>query len=97
MFHSIVDLLTCVCVCVHTYVQFWHISPVDELLARMENDSLLVVKRVCSLLAETVSPSQSVSEQLERCVAVVGTNRLASWRFYQVAVSGMACKNVGKA
>ena len=69
----------------------------DELLARLEIDSPLVVKRVCSVLAEIVSPRQSESEQLERCVAVVGTNHLASWRLYQVAVAGMPCKNVGNA
>ena len=63
----------------------------------MESDSPLVVKKVCSLLAETLSPSHSESEQLERCVAMVGTNRLASWRFYRVAVAGMACKDIGKA
>lgn len=62
----------------------------------MESDSPLVVKRVCSLLVETVSPSQPQSEQLERCVALVGTNRLASWRFYQVSVAGMSCRHVGK-
>ena len=82
-------------VCGH--VQFWNICPVDELLARMESDPPLVVKRVCSLLAETVSPNQSETDQLQRCMAMVGTNRFASWHFYQAAVAGMACKNAGKA
>ena len=64
--------------------QFWHVTPVEHLLARLELDSACIVKRVTSLLLNSYMPLERDSgEQLRRCVTLIQDNPTAARRFYQ--------------
>ena len=76
------------------YLQFGSICPLGQLLSRMD-DSPRVVKRVCALLTDAFRPSQDSSEQLDRCVELLGFSRLAARQFYQYAATNMPRTDIG--
>ncbi|XP_064397126.1 condensin-2 complex subunit G2-like isoform X2 [Halichondria panicea] len=78
-------------------IKFWHICPLEHLLARVEMDSVAVVKRIVSLLVDSFQPGNvSPSQQIERCVSLVRTNPGAARRFYQLAVVHLTPTEVTK-
>lgn len=76
-------------------IKFWSVCPVEHLLARMELDSVPVVKRIAALLMESFQPSEaSRMKQLENCVALIEANPNAARRFYHLAVGHLSLESI---
>ena len=66
--------------------QFWQISPIEHLLARITCDTSCVVRRIVSLLVSSYLPTEKTnSERLQRCVSLIEDNPSAARRFYHEA------------
>ncbi|XP_077993869.1 condensin-2 complex subunit G2-like [Glandiceps talaboti] len=71
-------------------MKFWHIVPMEWLLARMELDSPSVVRRLVKLVFNSFMPiDKDGAVQVNRCVSLLQLNHLAARRFYQYAHKNM--------
>ncbi|XP_076333543.1 condensin-2 complex subunit G2-like [Tachypleus tridentatus] len=65
-------------------IKFWHVVPVDYILASMETSSLSVARRLVKLVQYSFLPENRPGlVQLERCVTLIESNRNASRVFFQ--------------
>ncbi|XP_070535793.1 condensin-2 complex subunit G2-like [Ptychodera flava] len=71
-------------------IKFWHIVPMEWLLARMELDSPSIVRRLVLLVFNSFMPSdREGTVQVSRCISLLQMNQLAARRFYQYAHKDM--------
>ena len=78
-------------------LQFWKVSSMEHLLARLAVDSQPVSKRIVNLLFNSFFPvNQSVEVWCERCVTLIQMNPKAARTFYQYAHIYTAPTNIGE-
>ena len=72
------------------YFQFWHIVPMEQFLAQLEEGSELVARKIVDLLFDTYMPlDKPLEDQLFRCITLLQQNSVAARRFYRHAVKHM--------
>ncbi|XP_033625419.1 condensin-2 complex subunit G2-like [Asterias rubens] len=78
-------------------IKYWHIVPMENLLAQLVQDSTPVARRLVSLLFNSLQPSAKTGEvQIERCIALIQTNPAAARVFYQYAPRHMSVTTAGE-
>ena len=93
VFTSISILLSVLC----SLLQFWKVSSMEHLLARLERDSPSVSKRIVNLLFSSFFPvNQSELVWCERCVTLIQMSPKAARKFYQYAHLYTAPNNLGE-
>ena len=65
-------------------IQYWNICSLDDLLARLEVDTVRVCRKIVSLLFNSFFPlDKSDDSKIERCIYLIKENRKASRKFYE--------------
>uniref|UniRef100_A0A2C9L7T0 Uncharacterized protein n=1 Tax=Biomphalaria glabrata TaxID=6526 RepID=A0A2C9L7T0_BIOGL len=64
-------------------IKYYHVVPVEHILARLEIDTAPVCDRIMNLIYHSfVSTEQHPAEQVKRCIALIKTNRGAARQFF---------------